>query len=133
MHAFRRTFGIFHKITRTASAGEITLADDFLLHFIGIHGEQTPKNIAAFTGLTSGSVTSMLDRLERAGLVQRARSNMDRRVVLVSLTSKNREKLAETMERAHMDIDRLFVNWTIEEIEAFATLLEKFGSADLES
>lgn len=132
MQGYRRTFGVLHKITRMASGGEIMLADAFLLHFIGIHGEQTPKDIAAFTGLTSGSVTSMLDRLERAGLVQRARSTMDRRVVLVSLTRKTREKLAETMERAHMDTDRLFGRWTTEEIETFASLLEKFGSADLE-
>lgn len=131
MHGFHRTFGVFHKISRTASGREITLTDVFLLQFIGIHGEQTPKGIAAFTGLTSGSVTSMLDRLERAGLVRRARSTMDRRVVLVSLTPETRETLAETMERAHMDTDRLFGRWTTEEIETFASLLEKFGSADL--
>lgn len=132
MGAYRRTFGVLHKITRTASSGEIKLADAFLLHFIGIHGEQTPKRIAAFTGLTSGSVTSMLDRLERAGLTRRERSTTDRRVVLVSLTSKSRERLEEAIGRAHADADRFFRGWATKDIETFARLLGKFGSAGLD-
>jgi len=108
------------------------MADGFLLHFIAMHGEKTPKEIAAFTGLTSGSVTSMLDRLERAGLVERSRSTEDRRVVLVSLSPKSHESLAQTLERAHLDVGRLFVGWTTEEIETFAGLHEKFAAGDLE-
>lgn len=132
MHGFHRTFGVFHKISRKGSGREITLTDVFLLHFIGSQGEQTPKDIAAYTGLTSGSVTSMLDRLERAGFVRRARSTLDRRVVLVRLTPKTRETLLKAMERAHVDTNHLFERWTTEEIETFATLLEKFGSVDFE-
>ena len=133
VHAWRRTFGILHKLTHGAAGSEITMADAFLLHFIAMHGEQSPTAIAAFTGLTSGSVTSMLDRLERAGLVQRARSTEDRRVVIVSLTPHSHEKLAETIERAHLGVDRLFVGWATEEIETFAALLEKFGSVEFDS
>ena len=131
VHAWRRSFGVLHRITHAATGGEVTMADAFLLHFIAMHGEQTPTDIALFTGLTSGSVTSMLDRLEQAGLIQRARSAEDRRVVLVSLTAKAQEKMTETVDRAQLDVDRLFVGWTTEEIESFARLLEKFGSEDL--
>jgi DNA-binding MarR family transcriptional regulator len=51
-------------------------------------GQLTPGEIAVQTGLTSGAVTAMLDRLERIGLVQRRPDPSDRRRVLVRLTDK---------------------------------------------
>lgn len=52
------------------------------------HGPLTPKRIGWALVLTSGSVTALVDRLERKGLVERARDASDRRGVLVSATPK---------------------------------------------
>ena len=41
--------------------------------------------LAEATGLTSGAITGLLDRLERAGLARRERSREDRRKVMVRL------------------------------------------------
>lgn len=48
-------------------------------------GPTTPSHVAAHTGLTSGSVTALLDRLEGAGFVERCRSIEDRRSVAVAI------------------------------------------------
>lgn len=58
-------------------------------------GQLTAGEIATQTGLTSGAVTAMLDRLERAGYVRRLRDTSDRRRVLVDLTGKARQTTAE--------------------------------------
>ena len=58
-------------------------------------GQLTAGDIAAQTGLTSGAVTAMLDRLERADLVRRLPDASDRRRVLVELTGKARQIAAE--------------------------------------
>lgn len=58
-------------------------------------GQLTAGEIATQTGLTSGAVTAMLDRLERAGYVRRLRDTSDRRRVLVDLTDKARQTTAE--------------------------------------
>ena len=48
-------------------------------------GPATPGELAARTGLTAGgAVTAMIDRLERAGYVHRARDKADRRRVIVT-------------------------------------------------
>ncbi len=47
------------------------------------HGPLTPGRLAALTGLTTGSVTGVIDRLERAGFVGRERDDADRRKVRV--------------------------------------------------
>jgi DNA-binding MarR family transcriptional regulator len=58
-------------------------------------GQLTAGDIARETGLTSGAVTAMLDRLERVGYVRRLRDEADRRRVLVELTDKARQLAAE--------------------------------------
>ena len=52
------------------------------------HGRVTAGDLARETGLTTGAVTSILDRLERLGLVKRVRDTEDRRRVMVELTEK---------------------------------------------
>lgn len=57
----------------------------------GADGPLTPNEINANLHLTSGSVTSLLDRLEQRGLVTRGPHPTDRRKVLVHLTDAGRE------------------------------------------
>ncbi len=58
-------------------------------------GQLTAGDIARETGLTSGAVTAMLDRLERVGYVRRLRDASDRRRVLVELTAQARQMVDE--------------------------------------
>jgi DNA-binding MarR family transcriptional regulator len=46
-------------------------------------GPLTAGDLSRATGLTTGAVTGILDRLERAGLVERYRNAIDRRKVFV--------------------------------------------------
>ncbi|MFF9622230.1 MarR family winged helix-turn-helix transcriptional regulator [Streptomyces griseosporeus] len=55
-------------------------------------GPVTTGRIAELTGLTTGSATRLVDRLERAGYVRRERDAADRRKVLVVAVP---EKVAE--------------------------------------
>lgn len=68
----------------------------------------TAGRIAELSGLSTGAVTGVIDRLERAGYVRRVRDPHDRRKVLVEVTvdAKAGERfgllfkgLSETMER----------------------------------
>ncbi|MFI8291972.1 MarR family winged helix-turn-helix transcriptional regulator [Streptomyces sp. NPDC085614] len=55
-------------------------------------GPVTTGRIAELTGLTTGSATRLVDRLERAGYVTRERDGEDRRRVLVAVVP---ERMAE--------------------------------------
>jgi DNA-binding MarR family transcriptional regulator len=57
--------------------------DARFLTLLEIYGPLTPGRLAALTGLTTGSVTGVIDRLERAGFVGRERDGLDRRKVRV--------------------------------------------------
>jgi DNA-binding MarR family transcriptional regulator len=57
--------------------------DSRFLALLSLHGPLTPGRLAALTGLTTGSVTGVIDRLERGGFVRRERDSTDRRRVRV--------------------------------------------------
>lgn len=69
------------------------------------------------TGLTSGAITTALDRLERAGYARRVRDPADRRRVLVELTPQARDR-ARTFYEPHMALsEQLFERYTREQLE----------------
>jgi DNA-binding MarR family transcriptional regulator len=101
------------------------MADTLALHFIAHGGSVTPSDVGSFTGLTSGAVTTMLDRLETAGHIRRKRSAQDRRVVLVSLRPGTQQTLAGFMMAAHEEVGKIFSDWSVADVEALVRLLER--------
>ena len=55
------------------------------LNLLSLDGPLTPGQLADATGLTTASITAVLDRLEELGYVRRERDTADRRRVLVHL------------------------------------------------
>jgi DNA-binding MarR family transcriptional regulator len=67
-----------------------------------------PTELAQSSLITSGAMTSRLDRLERAGLIRRRPDPADRRGVLVRLTRRG-ERLAEESLHAVIGADEAFL------------------------
>jgi DNA-binding MarR family transcriptional regulator len=57
--------------------------DNECLDFLLLNGPSSAGQLAVLTGLTTGAVTAMIDRLEKAGFVERQHEKSDRRRVLV--------------------------------------------------
>jgi DNA-binding MarR family transcriptional regulator len=55
------------------------------IHLLQLHGPMTAGRLAEVTGLSTGTITGVLDRLEALGFVKRERSTQDRRKVVVTL------------------------------------------------
>jgi DNA-binding MarR family transcriptional regulator len=60
--------------------------------------QMTPKEMVELLDLTSGSVTSLIDRMESSGYVERHPDPADRRGVLVRLTAEGRSTAAVLTE-----------------------------------
>jgi hypothetical protein len=73
----------------------VTAADQRVLGVLGRMGVATPSQLAESTGLTTGAITGIVDRLERAGFARRAPNPADRRSVLVHAI--NEEALGKVM------------------------------------
>jgi DNA-binding MarR family transcriptional regulator len=63
----------------------INVTDLNCLNIVALTGPMTAGDLAKATGLTTASITGVLDRLEEGGFVQRERDPKDRRRVIVNL------------------------------------------------
>jgi len=80
-----------------SSSGGLGLTGALTLVVVAMAGPARPSAIAQVTGLSTGGITLLLDRLERDGLLERAYGvdPHDRRAVIASLTEAGRQTLAD--------------------------------------
>lgn len=83
-------------------------------------GDDIPISaLSAQTGLANTTLTSMLDRMEQSGLVQRVPARNDRRKINILLTDKAKA-LQGDYERISQEMNELYyIGFTEEEIRQF--------------
>lgn len=94
MAAVRRLRG-----RETHRPGELSYAQYSLLFGLAHGGALPARDLAYAADLSPATVTQMLEGLERAGLVERVRSDQDKRLVLTSLTTHGREVVERRREQ----------------------------------
>ena len=110
-----------------AAQGFTTLSDYAVLEVL-LHKGSLPVNaIGEKVLLTSGSMTTAVQRLEKKGLVVRERSEGDARVVLVHLTNEGMSLIQEAFVAHAEDLDELFIEFSGDERIQFAGLMRKLG------
>jgi DNA-binding MarR family transcriptional regulator len=90
-------------------------------------GPVTAGAIAQHTGLTTGAVTGLVDRLEKAGYVQRAADPSDRRRVTISMRPNTRrdEVMAAVFGPLRQDMAEITGRYDAKEASAIADFLSR--------
>ena len=70
----------------------LNASDAECIDFLAEMGPATAGDLAKVTRLTTGAVTSVIDRLEKAGLVKRKNDPHDRRKVIIHIVPRKHEK-----------------------------------------
>src|ERR1700743_519707 len=74
--------------------------------------------IAELSGLSTGAVTGVIDRLERAGYVRRVRDPHDRRKVLVEVSRGSLARYGNAYDGLTSALDSALVGYTDETLDA---------------
>jgi DNA-binding MarR family transcriptional regulator len=107
-----------------AAALGLNRTDFRCLDILSTEGTLTAGRLAELMGLTSGAMTSVLDRLESAGYARRIRDTDDRRRVHVELTPKMHEA-AEPYYRPLFEMSaKLYSRYSDEQLELLLDFLE---------
>jgi DNA-binding MarR family transcriptional regulator len=89
----RQSYGLGVSFFRAAAARiEMTDTDMHVIDLLESTGEATAGQLAQLMGLTTGTFTAILKRLEKAGLVRRERDPNDGRRVIVRLATGSDSK-----------------------------------------
>lgn len=83
-----------HHSRALANQSGLTVSQIVLMQIVEHEGRAMPSRIAHVAGLTQATVTSLIDRLERAGLATRQRDTEDRRRIWIALTDRGRQAAA---------------------------------------
>jgi DNA-binding MarR family transcriptional regulator len=128
MLALRRSSaaGVLHGQTIARRVG-VNSTDLECLDLILMSGPSTAGEIARHTGLTSGAVTGLIDRLERLGLVERAADPADRRKVLVRVREDRIGPIAQLYAPLEKTMQALLASYSKEELKVLIDFSERSG------
>ena len=130
MAAMRRASAIGVLLSQAvAQRAGLNSVDLECLDLILAGGPATAGQIGRRTGLTSGAVTGLIDRLERAGFVRRIADAHDRRKVLVEVREGSMDALDAMFLPVRETMTALLADYDQEDLARFADFLEKAADA----
>src|SRR3954447_19769229 len=88
-------------------------------------GGMTAGELAKAAGLTTGAVTAVIDRLERAEMARRVADPSDRRRVRIEVTPKLWEVTGPLMGPFIAESSKILDDYSTEELERFADFLRR--------
>jgi len=97
------------------------------LNLLELLGPMTPGVLAQCSGLSSGGVTVVLDRLEKAGYVRRSSNPADRRSVLVNVVAARQKRVTTNYDSVQKQFEGVLAGFSEQELE---TVLKFFSAAN---
>jgi DNA-binding MarR family transcriptional regulator len=98
----------------------LNVTDMKCLDVMTMRGSATPSQLAEHTGLSSGATTAMIDRLEKAGLVERHPHPKDRRGTILVLTKQAMQKLPLLFQSLSHGMHTLISGYSQKELAVLA-------------
>lgn len=101
----------------------------FVMHEEAAGSPATPGGIAEALGLTSGAATGVIDRLARAGHVERRRDERDRRIVRVHYSEHAQQVARGFFAPLGRLTDLVMSGYSDDELDAVVRFLGEMGGA----
>lgn len=118
MHSVKKNMGCrFNAFNLTGPQG-------MLMQILNQHDEMKIGDVSKIMGLSNSTVSGIIDRLEKQELVERKRSDVDRRVVYVNVTPKFKQGFEENFKAIENDFEGVIEKCEPEEIE---TIIKGLG------
>ena len=135
MTARLQRFGLARDQMRSAlaSGAGISPTDLDALEHLEAAGPLTQRELGTRLALTSGAITMLVDRLERAGWVRRRPHPSDRRSVLVELCAQAAERAPAGLAAYHARIKAIAAGVPAAHREAVASFLQAAAEAAAEA
>lgn len=126
--AFLRSYNsVLERLSYLLTKNKLTFSQFGVLEALYFLGPMNQKTVSRKILKSASNICTVLENLEKRGLIQRNQSLKDKRNVEVHLTDKGRELIKELFPVHLEDIKKEFSVFTHKEIETFYRLCKKLG------
>ncbi len=103
----------------------LSITEHKALDMLSRQGPLTAGQLAEVTGLTTGAITGMVDRLEKAGFVKRVADSSDRRKIRVEAVVEKYEAMTGVFASLGQAMNALLESYTDKELAVIHDFLTK--------
>ncbi len=115
------------KFLEETTPSPLSLSQFHLLKLLSIRSSHHVREVADFLGMSTAAASKNITKLEGLGLLERNRSEGDRRAMELSITPKGRRTVLSYEELKAARLYPLLSEFSEPEIEEFTRLLEQFS------
>lgn len=108
-----------------AAKARMNTTDLECLDILQMQGQASAGELARSTGLTTGAVTALLDRLEKAGFIKRLPDPADRRRVLAAPHLEKMRELFQMYAPLQEKMEALYGEYDEEQLQLIIGFMEK--------
>ncbi|SFG12988.1 transcriptional regulator, MarR family [Desulfotomaculum arcticum] len=109
-------------------SSDLTVSEAHAIEVLGQYGNMNMKNLAQKLGVTTGTTTVTVDRLEKKDYARRESSKEDRRVNLIVLTDKGMNAFKEH-HQYHLNLtEQMLTALNEDEIGQLLNILKKINA-----
>ena len=116
---------IFSRILKQANLDDLNPAQGRIMFVLWQKDNISINELAKKTMLSKSALTSMLDRLENAGFIERDPSEKDRREILLKLTEQNKNLEGKYVGVSREMTDLFYKSFSAVDIDEFEETLKK--------
>lgn len=110
------------------SKSNLNITEFSVLETLFHKGRQTIHQIGKSVLISSGSMTYVIDKLEKKELLKRTNCPDDRRAIFITLTPSGEALMEEIMPKYQAFISKMFDSLNPEEAKTLVTLLQKVNA-----
>ncbi len=109
-------------------SSDLTVSEAHAIEILGKYGPINMKNLAQKSGVTTGTTTVTVDRLEKKQYATREAVKEDRRVHLITLTEKGQQAFAQHHQYHFNLTEQIFSVLSDEESQSLLSILKKINT-----
>ncbi|MCS1352096.1 MarR family winged helix-turn-helix transcriptional regulator [Mechercharimyces sp. CAU 1602] len=124
---FRSQRALEQRVAEDIRSHGFNMTEFAVLELLYHKGDQPIQKIGGQILISSGTMTYVVDKLEKKGLLERVSCPKDRRVTYASITDRGKEVMREIFPQHQALIEKIFVDLSTAEKETMINLLKNIG------
>ncbi|WLR42181.1 MarR family transcriptional regulator [Bacillus carboniphilus] len=124
---FRSNKAVAQTVAEDVRSSGFNMTEFAVLELLYHKGDQPIQKIGEQILISSGTITYVVDKLEKKGLLKRISCEKDRRVTYASITEQGEQVMKEIFPKHQHLIEQIFAELSNEEKDTMIDLLKKIG------